>query len=566
MKKSRIDIKSTGPNVPGYQWPIRIMRELGYKNSDVTKGTGICAGIASMGIHAILLNKLEAFDERLETMAKMVDVPKLTAAKKYIEGGFYCLIGKQEEWVNKYLNSIKINTAIFNAGFDVTNKEVNVDIRAFLDGVALYQSPNEYPDILCEDTKQQLTQFSGFPVVTKIISPKLPQQNNADNTAAIEEVTPCFSGCYSQEELTTYFTKLANTIIDSNYTDPVSVLISCNKHLVSVGYHNNQWIFIDINKLSIRYVQTNEEIAKEVYRAFTLDVSTHLYFWLSQLNHRFEAPRVMATTIYVNHTNDVDKEHAFQTLKENIKKFKKLKIHKVTPNKIKNNTTWFHVAFCHNDYPTIKELLNHRVLPTSNHLNTAIYNKDYELTKLLLQHNTPPTSDHLYIAIGNKDYELIKLLLQYNTTPPTSNHLYIAIGNNDYTLTELLIPYVFPTSEHLNSAIYVKHVNIELTKLLLTSHTVFPTSEHLNYAIVKQNVELIKLLLEHNVTVTPEHLHTAKLFNVTEIIPLLESKLATTTPAPLLFHRECPPSSVSAPTTTLEEADEPKAKKPKMNH
>ena len=312
--------------------------------------------------------------------------------------------------VQKYLNSIKINTAKFNAGLDIANKDGNaVNIRAFLDGVALYQHPEKYRDIVCENPTQLLTQLSAFPLVTKIISPKSHQQNSFDRAVAIEEVIPCFTGCYSQEELIIYFAELSKTIQGSNYTDPVSVLISCNKHLVSVGYYNNQWIFIDINKLSIRYVQTNEEIAKEVYLAFMLSISTHVYFWLSQLNHRFEAQRVMAATIYVNHTNnDVDKERAFQTLQNNMKNFKKLKIHTVTANKVKNNRIWFDVAFFHHDYHTIEALLNNRVIPTPFDLNIAICHRYYELTKLLIEYITP-NPDHLSLAMYNKDYELIKL-------------------------------------------------------------------------------------------------------------------------------------------------------------
>ena len=73
------------------------MQELGYKNSGVITGKGICAGVASMGIHAILLNKLEDFDEMFLVLSKMVKVPKITAIKK-IEAGFYFLIGKKDEW------------------------------------------------------------------------------------------------------------------------------------------------------------------------------------------------------------------------------------------------------------------------------------------------------------------------------------------------------------------------------------------------------------------------------------------------------------------------------------
>lgn len=223
-------------NIHSINWLIKYMESLGYKDI----ADGVCLGLSYMGMHAMLLDELGAFVDRLQL----------------------------------------IKDIFYNKNIALSNWQKS-NILAFLDGVMLYQtfqSSSAFCVMLDIIKARHINWKHVFDIVKPIVFDK--KQLNIYNIYK-------HAGCYQTKELFSFITVLEehllklmlNKTVDLNCNNKIPVLLLCNKHAIVLGYNyvNNTWNIIDLGGLrtevnwssDIKVSYDKQQIIYLIYMAFT---------------------------------------------------------------------------------------------------------------------------------------------------------------------------------------------------------------------------------------------------------------------------------------------------------
>lgn len=414
-------------------WLIQYMKNNKYK---VDEG-GICNGIANMAKQAILLDQLEIFMKRL----------------KLIE--------------NKYNSGIKLEE------LDLLEK---LDIVAFLDGVQLYQSPDELFENKagCQQDKAK--------EVFDIIKPlKFQEKQQSREEEGIYDAddwyTHSFSGCYTIEELTKYLHVLeeiiTNCFLDYNDVPNVCFKLTANCHAVILNYNNKDkfWRIINSNDfeagVSLAIVvaeayktaqkfnknQTLLVIAKNLFNLFNIT-------GIKEINDNEQNKLIMLTEMCVFNQSLM----SFNNMIEFINKLNNndiwKKLHAITEDKLLKDSfgnCWLQTAIIFNDEVIIPNLIQAgaNVNQTDRRgyfplLMAASLNRVH-IVKLLIKNganinqvNNANNISAIWIAAQNGHAEIVELLIKANAAIDQSSNkgvssLFIAASSGHAEIVQLLI-------------------------------------------------------------------------------------------------------------------------------
>jgi len=202
------DRKGLDQNLDMHKAIVKMIEAMGYGS-----GGGYCVGIARMAMRAIVLDKVDEFNQRLEKLARKVQE----------HHGFS---------IEKVLGDIQKN-----------DKNFYRELRAFFDGVVLQQAPHNYNHL--SKTPSDIQKYS--PEFYQLVQPPFQHQEMA--------VVKSFSGMYTDKELESLFTDLQSIASDSD--KPLCLQLSLEGHDVFASYDPNTklWQFVDANYLPIHVVK-----------------------------------------------------------------------------------------------------------------------------------------------------------------------------------------------------------------------------------------------------------------------------------------------------------------------
>lgn len=258
--------------MPGSSFPeghhrlMAYVKALGYQFDD----TGICFGLAHMGMQALLSKEMNEFDERLNTLMK-IDRSQIAA--------------KIEAARLKHANLMTNSDGKASA---LTKEQLSLlEIPAFVEGLLLYFQPDRYPAWF---EKNAIPEGQNA-----MLSAPLVMSEEIEKQGGLNELMN-FSGIYSEKDLAHYFASLKEEINNAKppITEPFSLSLSNSKHNITVGYDGHNWVYIDANHMPSQYITDEKKIANKVHRAFAgnkkRDVALSTKLYVTKKNSNALAP------------------------------------------------------------------------------------------------------------------------------------------------------------------------------------------------------------------------------------------------------------------------------------
>ncbi len=220
------------------------MRALKYQSDPY----GICFGIAYTGALSLLADNADYFNKIF------IDTINLTDAE---------------------LETLK-NKRVGQSKAKLTEKEI--DILALCDSVELLHVPSQYKKIFNVGDNEIVTQTQ-LRALGWLAGKKLKEQQLEVKKA--EEI----SNVYTLAELTENLAALKRSVIDTNCTQPFSLVLTSFDHAVTIKYDKRRdtWFLIDAGRMPIHEIKGEDNIAKHLFEAFyamqkpMIIVSTSVY-------------------------------------------------------------------------------------------------------------------------------------------------------------------------------------------------------------------------------------------------------------------------------------------------
>lgn len=217
------------------------MHRLGYNIDE----EGMCFGYEHMAAQAIFAGEFPVFMERIHAIEN--------TSNAHLVNEISNIKDKPAEDAQKY-----------------------VDMRAFFDGIALYQK-NSYPEIYPEG--QAPTFQADIKQTTAVLSPV-----KFDEAGAQMNAMGGFSGVYNKDEIKDYLRSLqetaANMSLSGDAPTPLVFELIAQNHGTCLSYdpHNTEhpWIFIDPNFPDDVYHASIDDVAEKIHRAFDGEENTIL--------------------------------------------------------------------------------------------------------------------------------------------------------------------------------------------------------------------------------------------------------------------------------------------------
>ncbi len=380
---------------------------------------GICLGIASMGIQALLLDdhELQKFCERLSNIVSQLSVHKF-----------------------EHLHLVVFNPA----------EQKDIDI--FFEGVLLYQMAYKYNKILTTEPNVNLTITNYRSLVFKLVKPK-----NLDNKGMFTLLT--ILGCYSYPEIEKFLNILKTTITKILSEDSVGLMLYIHNHIIALGYHciNNTWTIIDANMLYILdHAYSCHDTAKLLIQAFAM-VKTSI---IDEIKITFSTELILAIS---NHLDGVKLSAEIQDkfILELSDNDEWKKIHQVTADKLGSTNdggSWLFMAAKDGKLEVVNQLIQAKAdvnlqkdhngttplwaAIQGNHLGVVIALLDAHANANISNQLTGTTP--LIIAAQNNYTDILDVLLEAEAYVDHQNHigitaLLVAVQNNHLESTKLLI-------------------------------------------------------------------------------------------------------------------------------
>ncbi len=408
---------------------------------------GICLGIASMGIQALLPrgDELKIFCERLNNILAQLSTPI----------------------------PVDLSRIVFTP-------EQQKDINIFFEGVLLYQMAYKYKKLLTHEQKVGFTMRNYRPLVFNLIKPVKLDNRNMYTLSTI-------LGCYSINEIEKFLNILKTAITKILYENPVGLMLYIHNHIIALGYSSisNTWTIIDANMLYIlNQTYSCQDTAKLLSKAFTMkssiednikvtfstelittidDVNPHIeiqHKFLSELNSNDEWEQIHRVTLDKLSSTDDGSSWLFMASKDgNLPLVTKLLEAKSDVNLQKNDngTTPLWAAVQENHLDVVIALLDARAkvdipnkLTGTTPLIIAAQNNYIQILDLLLEddayvnHQNKKGVTALLAAVQNNNLDSIKLLIkaEANVNLTAENNitpLRIAVESNHYKIVKELM-------------------------------------------------------------------------------------------------------------------------------
>jgi hypothetical protein len=206
---------------------------LGYIPAD---SRGVCHGFTLKWLEACLLGEEEQFTERLRTITSEYNL---------------------KEKIGTVKDKVK-------AGHKLTEVEEHyLDILAFYEGILLFQSPYEFPNLFNKNLNQM-----DYELVSPFAS--------ADKISALGGLAKVYSdvGIYTKKDLVNHLENLQKAINQTGYNsdNPVGFEVTSFNHAVGLTYDTkqNHWNFMDINKPEFplnKNPLSTEQMAEQIFQA-----------------------------------------------------------------------------------------------------------------------------------------------------------------------------------------------------------------------------------------------------------------------------------------------------------
>jgi len=205
--------------IVGQDWLLGRLTALGYP---VGSSEGICYAIARLARQAALLGEIEKFEERLKLL---------------------------------YLTPLQI-LRDFKAGRIslTTDKQKDIDMLAFFDGIEIYQNIYLHKNGLLE---KHIRDAAISLKEEMIVAPAKLEKDNKVQLAY-------FSGTYTLEELEIYLIKLEEMVLSANR--PFSLILGQSNHDTELSYDRKQgtWCFVHANDLPVQRTKNIKELARMI--------------------------------------------------------------------------------------------------------------------------------------------------------------------------------------------------------------------------------------------------------------------------------------------------------------
>lgn len=364
--------------------------------------------------------------DKMAEQAGLADEGKLTHEPRELEKYNQLLKKIKEIPLTDFSDNmapIKAKIANYKATGDFKSaRELNqlmIDILAFFDGVALYQSPAQFKHVLNHSPTDALTQFNSSEVtsVVGIVSnDKTPKQ------------LATTIGAYTKSELTQYFNLLKNNFTDYNF----SLSILAKSHFINVNYNTNDkcWYFTDANDLPTKKIKDTEELSNIIFK-----------------NFRETDRLVMRNEFSVSTQNYKEKINKFATIKE-LDSWKNLHDPSKKTSTDDKSMQLFYAVSIPNNQEQLKSLIrngadvNYKVSHKSI-LHEACICGNLENVITLLEEGadinitTDEGLDILHVACISGALNIVEYLLN-NGIEPNLSHLILAQEYNNTKISELL--------------------------------------------------------------------------------------------------------------------------------
>ena len=385
------------------------------RNSYNLSYRGICLGLTSMAIQAILINTTE-----------------------YI----------------KFCNRIKLLYKFFfntKPKYFLT-KEEQIDLDIFLEGIALYQEPYKYKVLISQEQRIVNYKIRDYhSLIFQIIKPlafNICKKN-------IHKF-PNFLGCYGLQDIKTFLDVLKETINKVLIDEHIAFMLHIHNHIIALRYDHDHtsWTLIDSNMLNIvDQLHICESMAKLLVEAF-----------VNYDKNSADIKLAIATDpiITVNETDDLSIPIGIQNrfLLELERNESWQQIHQITKDKLdrtNDGASWLYISARSGQLDIVKQLIEARAdvnLSKDSGLTplwVAVQDGYTEVAETLLESgayvdpvNLFTGTTPLLIASQNDYNPIVKLLIKFNADVKKSNHngitpLLVASQNGNIEIANDLI-------------------------------------------------------------------------------------------------------------------------------
>lgn len=386
--------------------------------------SGICFGIASMGLQAFLLRDTVSFDKRISELHSLTPdkfqrkLAEIHAKCKGIEEDIkkeLLYVHDSQEYATQFNNALQ--KKLGKLGWP---EKSLLSTTAFFDGILVYQIPYLYGHLFPHTTKPLNQDF--------LMSAALVLPQALENQGGIETISS-FCGAYTIEELENNLMSLQKIINEQQANFPVGMMLGNHNHALSIGFDPKykKWMLIEADNGPTEWMN-EKELAHRINQIFSKNnitlINTDIYTtgtnseaakkiilaWKKSdafiKSHAITPARAKikdsseVTLLFIATQNNYP-----EMVRELIKNGAEINIHsKECPSPLC-------VASCMGNIQLVQELLSHgavvnQVTSWSSPLIMAAKRRNVEVVRLLLDNGG-------YLMEIIRDKELIKLLHEY---------------------------------------------------------------------------------------------------------------------------------------------------------
>lgn len=379
---------------------VKITQSIGYMGAEY----GMCNGITSMGMQAVLIRDVDSYNNRLQ---------KITRIFKESTGSSY------EEKILDTAMQIKVDP----------------EMLAFFEGVELFQQSHRYTDLFKDEVKPA---FQDDPKSMESLLSMIASKD-AEAKGGIAYIGG-FSGVYNTSQFMFYLSSFRRLCDQLSCQHPIALKLGSASHTIYIAYDpfKESWFFIDSNQLPIQEIKENNEIVELLKIGFDTDVF------------------VLSTDVYILRYN--------KSFKKEFKNWLKTEgmqdLHKMSVPKLKsldsNNTPWLFVALLRENTQFVENLLssgadiNIQDNDGLSALHFAVLGRRKEMVNLLISHGAEFNLQDwmgytpLAYAVENGFTDIVKILLNADVDVNLDNGsgitpISIAVENGFTEIVKMLL-------------------------------------------------------------------------------------------------------------------------------
>lgn len=259
---------------------INASKELDYQSNE----NGVCFGLATMALRAILAGDFPTFEKRLEKIVNLKpgELKKMIEDEKDIRLKYIAQTKQavfEEIKKEKQLKEIKQIDDLEPEEKKYFSKEVSerlrknerqeekkingFNIRVFLEGVEACYRPYSYPELFSKEQGLPQDQEEGILPMLLLLLPE-----DLQKTGIAQGET--FSGIYDKGELANWLLHLSKILEECKY--PIAFTLSSLNHTISIGYNPEEksWVFFNPNQLPLKMsTEQLPQLADNIIKSFS---------------------------------------------------------------------------------------------------------------------------------------------------------------------------------------------------------------------------------------------------------------------------------------------------------